>query len=59
MTKLTQFSIPVPAGTTISSEYGPRFYKGQEKVHYGIDFEVVSDTEIYSVGNGTDRRPIS
>jgi len=50
MTKLTQFSLPVPAGTKISSEYGERAMGSRN--HYGIDFSVLSGVKIKSAGSG-------
>ena len=57
MPKLTQFSLPVPAGTSISSEYGSRKI-GEAQFHYGIDFAVSNGTIVRSAGSGKVIRTI-
>ncbi len=57
MPKLTLFSLPVPEGTKIESEYGQRKI-GKQQFHYGIDFKIASGNEITSVGEGKVIRTI-
>jgi murein DD-endopeptidase MepM/ murein hydrolase activator NlpD len=47
---LTQFNLPVPKGTRVSSEYGPRTISKND--HKGIDFEVSVGTKVTSAASG-------
>ena len=56
MPKLTQFSLPTPSGTKVSSEYGPRHIGSG--FHYGLDFAVPENTLVKAVGSGEVLRVI-
>ena len=50
MSAFTKFFLPVPKGTKINSEFGPRALN--ENRHRGIDFNVPINTKITSVESG-------